>query len=231
MPYLMAGSMIGGTILGGISGGSEAEAQYAREVAMYNDRTIKEAWNSGKQIFGVANANAMKRLQNQINSEQMAKNYARQRIDFQKTTEDRRQFMAENQQLTQAATNSMVSAKLGASSGTAERIREQMKHKGAKNWENEYFNTLDQEKAMETQYQNNLNQIDDSMMQADAYVPGLPPQAPDMTMAVINGAFNGLLQGAQLGSAMGDAFGVGAATDAATNATTSTVPEFLRRPA
>jgi hypothetical protein len=34
MPYLMAGTMIGGGILGGIMGGSEAEAQYAREVAM-----------------------------------------------------------------------------------------------------------------------------------------------------------------------------------------------------
>jgi hypothetical protein len=212
MPYLMAGTMIGGGILGGIMGGSEAEAQYAREVAMYNDRTIKEAFNSGKQLFGAANANAMKRLQNQMNAEQMARNYARQRIDFQKTTEDRRQFMAENQRLTQAATNSMVTAKLGTSSGTAERIREQMKHKGAKNWETEFFNTLDAEKAMETQYRNNLNQIDDSMMQADAYMPGLPPQAPDMTMSIINGAMQGLLGGAQLGSALGDAFGGGAAT-------------------
>ena len=204
--------MVGGAVLGGIMGGSEAEAQYAREVAEYNDRTIKEAFNAGKQLFGVANANAMKRLQNQMNAEQMARNYARQRIDFQKTTEDRRQFMAENQRLTQAATNSMVTAKLGTSSGTAERIREQMKHKGAKNWETEFFNTLDAEKAMETQYRNNLNQIDDSMMQADAYMPGLPPQAPDMTMSIINGAMQGALGGAQLGSALGGAFGGGAAT-------------------
>jgi len=207
MPYLMAGTMIGGGILGGIMGGSEAEAQYAREVAMYNDRTIKEAFNSGKQLFGVANANAMKRLQNEMNAEQMARNYARGRIDLQKNVEDRRQAMAENQRLTVAANNIRITQKMGANSGTAERIREQMKHKGAKNWETEFFNTLDQEKAMEQQYRNNLNQIDDSMAQADAYMPGLPPQAPDMTMAIINGAMGGLVQGAQLGGALGSAFG------------------------
>tara|TARA_R110001632_G_scaffold18098_2_gene56448 strand:+ start:8017 stop:8784 length:768 start_codon:yes stop_codon:yes gene_type:complete len=207
----MAGMMVGGAVLGGISGGSEAEAKYAREISMYNDRTIKEAFNSGKQLFGVANVNATKRLQNQINAEQMARNYAQQRIDFQKTSENRRQFMSENQRLTQAATNSMVTSKLGTSSGTAERIREQMKHKGAKNWETEFFNTLDAKKAMETQYRNNLNQIDDSTMQADAYMPGMPPQEPNMTMAIINGAMGGLMGGAQLGSAMGNAFGGGAA--------------------
>lgn len=212
MPYLMAGSMVLGGVMGGISGGDEAAAKYAAEVAQYNDRTIREAFNSGKQIFGVANANAMKRLQNQMNAEQMARNYARQRLDLQKTTSDRRRFMSENQRLTEASTNAMVTAKLGTGSGTAERIREQMKHKGAKNWETEFFNNLDAEKSIELQYRNNLNQIDDSMQQADAYVPGMKPQAPDMGGAILNGVMQGVMGGGALGSALGGAFGGGAAT-------------------
>ena len=210
MPYLMAGSMVLGGVMGGISGGDEAAAKYAAEVAQYNDRTIRDAFNSGKQIFGVANANAMKRLQNQMNAEQMARNYARQRLDLQKTTSDRRRFMSENQRLTEASTNAMVTAKLGTGSGTAERIREQMKHKGAKNWETEFFNNLDAEKAIKQQYRNNLNQIDDSMQQADAYIPGMKPQAPDMGGAILNGVMQGVMGGGALGANLGTLFGSGA---------------------
>tara|TARA_R100000908_G_C3755196_1_gene149620 strand:+ start:2518 stop:3282 length:765 start_codon:yes stop_codon:yes gene_type:complete len=212
MPYLMAGSMIAGGVLGGFSGSSEARNKYNAEMAAYNDRTIRETIAHSKQLFGIANANATKQVQNMLNAEAMSRNYARERLNFQKTTEDRRQFMAENQRLTEASTNSMVTAKLGSSSGTAERIREQMKHKGAKNWQTEFFNTLDAEKAMETQYRNNLNQIDDSMQQADAYVPGMPPQQPDMSMAILNGVMSGVMGGGMLGSALGGAFGGGAAT-------------------
>ena len=203
----MGGLMVGGAVLGGIMGQNEAQAQAAKEMAQYNDRTIKEAFNSGKQLFGIANANAMKRLQNEMNAEAMARNYARGRIDLQKNIEDRRQAMAENQRLTVAANNIRITQKMGTNSGTAERIREQMKHKGAKNWETEFFNTLDQEKAMEQQYRNNLNQIDDSMAQADAYMPGMMPQPPNMTASLISGAMSGLAQGAQLGSAVGGAVG------------------------
>jgi len=202
----MAGTMIAGTALGALGGYQGAKDKRALEVAAYNDRTIKEAYMSGKQIFGVASVNAMKRLQNQMAAEQMARNYARGRINLQKTTENRRQFMSQNQRLTQAATNSMVTAKLGTASGTAERIREQMKHKGAKNWETEFFNNLDAEKALEQQYRNNLNQIDDSLVQADAYIPGLKPADPNTTMALIQGAMGGMAQGAALGSAMGGTF-------------------------
>lgn len=176
------------------------------EVAQYNDRTIKEAWNSGKQIFGVANANAMKRLQNQMNAEQMARNYARGRMNLQTTTEDRRQAMSENQRLTVAANNIRITQKMGTNSGTAERIREQMKHKGAKNWETEFFNNLDAEETIKKQYRNNLNQIDDSMQQADGYVPGLRPSDPNTTWAIINGALGGAVTGAQLGSSAGGSF-------------------------
>lgn len=199
--------MIAGSVLGGIGARQGAKDKRAMEIAQYNDRTIKEAWNSGKQIFGVANANAMKRLQNQMNAEQMARNYARGRMDLQTTTEDRRQAMSENQRLTVAANNIRITQKMGTNSGTAERIREQMKHKGAKNWETEFFNNLDAEKALEQQYRNNLNQIDDAMQQADAYIPGLKPSDPNTTMALIQGALGGAVQGAALGNAMGASFG------------------------
>ena len=198
--------MVGGAALGAIGGRQAAKDQRAMEVAAYNDRTIKEAYQSGQQIFGVASANAMKRLQNQLNAEQMARNYAKSRINLQTTTEDRRKAMSENQRLTVAANNIRITQKMGTNSGTAERIREQMKHKGAKNWETEFFNNLDAEKSLEQQYRNNLNQIQDGMQTAAGYVPGLKPADPDTTMAMIQGAMGGAVTGAQLGSSVGGSF-------------------------
>ena len=49
MPYLMAGSMIAGGVLGGFSGSSEARNKYNAEMAAYNDRTIRETIAHSKQ--------------------------------------------------------------------------------------------------------------------------------------------------------------------------------------
>ena len=207
MPYFAVGGAVIGGALGVFGGMSEAESQYNAEVAAYNDRTLKESWAAGKQLFGAANANAMKRIQNSLIAEQLSRNYAEQQIALQKNVEDRREAMAESHRLQKATTNAMLSNKIGLSSGTAEAIQKQMEMKGAKNWENEFFNTLDEKKSMENQYRNNMNQIDDTMVQADAYLPGMPPAQPNMLMAGLMGGLSGAMSGVALGGAIGGLVG------------------------
>lgn len=192
------------SLIGGMMQGQEqAESANASAIAEYNYNLMRETSQYGVSLAASSRQLAMKHIQNNINYETITRNYARQQLNLAKTTTERRKVLAKSEKAKNAALTAMTTAKLGASGGTAEAIKRQMKLQGKENWFNEFMNTANQKEALQAQYENNLNASQDmGESLPPAYIPGLPPQLHDVDNAAMWGAFNGGLQGLQMGAAV-----------------------------
>jgi len=208
MGVALSAMAIGGVamgVLGAINSADQASAQNAAAAAQYGHQVGKETWNYGEAVWGVAQKNAARRMQNKNVFLALTKNYAKQQIGLSKTFEERAKMLSRQEKSIQATTNSQLASKIGSNSGTAERIRAQMKLQGSDNWKNEFMSKVNAERSLEQQYENNLEQGTDlSYTQIGPYQPGLPPVPRDVGMAALMGGIQGANQGIQMvGGIMG----------------------------
>lgn len=188
-------------IAGMASAEEQAGASNASMIAQYNYNLMQETAQYGNALSASARQKAMKDIQNSVNYEALTRNYARQRLDLAKSVTDRRTILNKTQKAKNGALNSMITAKMGNASGSAEAIKRQMALQGKENWFNEFMNTANEKEALKTSYENNLNQSQDlSENLPPVYIAGLPPQTQDVGRAAMWGAFNGGIQGLQLGA-------------------------------
>lgn len=201
----MGAAAIGMGVMGAISAGDAAAAENQARADQYAHQIGQETWQYGEAVWGVAQRNATRWMQNQANMEAAATNYGRNQVALAKTTEARRKQMSRAQKTINASVMSGLSSKMAVGSGTAERIKKQMELQGQENWGREFRTKLNSERQLKQQFENNLKGGSDlSHDHIGAYQPGLPPQMQNVGMATLNGGIQGAAQGIQMvGGIMG----------------------------
>ena len=201
----MGAAAVGMGVMGAIGAGDAAAAENAARAAQYAHQVGQETWKYGEAVWGTAQRNAARWMQNQANMEAAARNYGRNQVALAKTTEARRKQMSRAQKTVNASVISGLSSKMAAGSGTAERIKTQMKLQGQENWSREFRTKINSERQLEQQFENNLRAGSDlGYDHIGAYQPGLPPQMQNVGMATLQGGIQGAAQGIQMvGGIMG----------------------------
>ena len=201
----MGAAAVGMGVMGAISAGDAASAENQARADQYVHQTGQETWQYGEAVWGAAQRNANRWMQNQANMEAAAKNYGRNQVALAKTTQARRKQMSRAQKTVNASVMSGLSSKMAVGSGTAERIKKQMELQGQENWGREFKTKLNSERQLKQQLENNLRAGSDlGYDQIGPYQPGLPPQQIDVGMATLNGGIQGAAQGIQMvGGIMG----------------------------
>mgnify|MGYP003126956236 CR=1 FL=1 len=159
--WVAAGIGVVSLIGGMVAAEEQADASNTSMIAQYNYNLMQETAQYGNALSASARQKAMKDIQNSVNYEALTRNYARQRLDLAKSVTDRRTILNKTQKAKNGALNSMITAKMGNASGSAEAIKRQMALQGKENWFNEFMNTANEKAALKTSYENNLNQSQD----------------------------------------------------------------------
>ena len=201
----MGVAAVGMGAVSAISAASKASSANAYSEAEYQHRQNQEIWQYGEAMWGVAQKNATRWLQNDLNARAISRNFAKQQIQLYKNIGDKRRQLSRSEKAIKSTVKSQTTAKLGANSGTATRIVKQMELQGAENWKNEFLNQQNAQRALEQMYENNLKESTDlGYDQLGPYMPGLPPQQANIGMATMMGGLQGAAQGIQMvGGVMG----------------------------
>lgn len=204
MFMLAAGGAMAG--MSALQSYNASKAKAAAEMTQYNDQMMRQSMSSGVEMYQNSQVNVDRMMANK----NIADNAMNSLIANQKNLQTGYEFSTVNMaKQVEANTQSVArrsAAKLGRNSGTYKLANEKMRETGAAAFAQAGQNKYNQEKAMQQQYENQLNQRDlMSYNSTGALIPGLPPVEPNHTAAAVQGGMQGFSQGMGMASSMGSA--------------------------